>query len=113
MPEGAKGYSGKQAPVACRRTISKIEVDLTRTHATEALGATCPCFDRLFLAIARRRLGHQGIHELARRSRYLLEGVMKGGVVGLRRALLTADLANKLQSGSPNLLVGRGRLEVE
>lgn len=67
----------------------------------------------LFFAIARRRVRHQLLHQVARHPGHLIDGALELRLVRLRRLLYTADLAHVLQRRRANFLFGRGWRKIE
>src|SRR5262249_25581821 len=65
------------------------------------------------LAIARRSLRHERVDQAPGHDRDLVNGLVEDGLIGLRRFREAAELADELQRRCPDLLVGRGRIEVE
>src|SRR5215210_9019418 len=79
----------------------------------EALLGAGPASLRLDLAVLRRRIRHEIGEEVHRGVRDLVDRSVKGFLVRVRRLREAADLADVLQRRRPDLVVGRGRLEVE
>src|SRR5262249_10868448 len=86
--------------------------DLGRLPA-EALGRPRASFRRHFLAISRRGLGLERVDELPCHAGRLLDRAIEYHLVGLRRLVEPAQLADELQRCRPNLLIGGWRVEVE
>ena len=67
---------------------------------------------RLDLTIARRRVGNERIEQLMRGFGHPIDRPAEGWLVGLRGPGEAAELADELERGRADLLVGGGRLEV-
>jgi hypothetical protein len=79
----------------------------------------CESLERPFLgllhfdfAISWRRVGLQGVNEPVRRRCHLFDGLIECGLVDARWFRRSTQLADELESGRANLIVGRGWLEV-
>src|SRR5829696_7990009 len=66
----------------------------------------------LDLAVLGRRGGLQRLEQVPRHVRDLLDGAVERLLVGLRGLREAADLADVLERGGADLVLGRGRLEV-
>ena len=67
---------------------------------------------RLDLAIARRSVGHERVEQFMRGLRHLFHRAAESGFVCFGGPRESAQLADELQGGCADLLLGRGRLEV-
>src|SRR6266568_4564915 len=81
--------------------------------AAEALGVAGAGEGRRLLAIARRSRRDQVPHQAPGGRRDLLHRPVEGRRVGLRGRVEAAQLAHELERGRADLLVRRGRIEVE
>jgi hypothetical protein len=79
----------------------------------EALGPALAATLGLDLAVLRRRIGDELVDQPPSRCGDLVDCAGERFLVRLRRVREPADLAHVLKRGVPNLVVGRGRLEVE
>ena len=81
--------------------------------AREPLGGTLTRTLGHFLAVAGGGRCNQRVDESSGYFRHVLDGAVEGRLVGLRRFGEAAQLPDELQRRRANLLIGRGRIEVE
>src|SRR5438093_10002351 len=67
----------------------------------------------LNFAIARFARSHQRTQKIPGHRRYLFDGVIECRLVDLRRLVEPRELSHELDRSSPDLLLSRGRVEVE
>src|SRR5258708_2311270 len=77
-----------------------------------ALGCLGPGLGGLDLTIARRCVGDERAEQLMRGCSHLLDSALESGLIGLGRPRKAAQLADELERGRVDLLLGRGWLEV-
>src|SRR6266705_1730245 len=91
-------------------TVSCVTVQKT---SSEAQPRALARLLRLDFAIAGGRAGVQRSQEPPRGVRHFIDRAVEGGLIGLRRPAETGQLSHELQRGSADLVLGRGRLEIE
>ncbi len=79
----------------------------------EALRGTCACVGRELSPIPRWGSGLQGMHKFCTRHRNSLDRRVERRLVRQRRLIEPTDLADELQGGRADLVVGNGGREVE
>src|SRR2546428_2653434 len=62
-------------------------------------------FSRLFLTIARTRIRTKRVHDLVRRRRHFVDGLIESGLISARRSSRTSQLSHELKRRSANLVV--------
>src|SRR5262245_31690571 len=108
-PPCRKGCDGKGRHVVTAKEEGLLTVRVCRKPCARSLFR----LHRLDLAIARRPRSLKRRDQPACRLRDLVDGTIKGGRVGLRGLGEAAQLAHELQRRGADLVLGRGRLEVE
>src|ERR1700722_2194598 len=96
-----------------RRSRARARHSKSIPASSESLARSLLRLHRLHFAIARRARGGHGIEEAARRLGDVVDGLVEGRFIGLRRARKAAQLAHELQCGSADLVIRRRRLEIE
>jgi hypothetical protein len=66
-----------------------------------------------YLAIPRRGSGVQGFQELSGRCRNVIDGAPERDLIGGGRFVHPTELADELERGGPDLIIGGGRFEIE
>src|SRR3954452_5515417 len=84
----------------------------TRRSGGEARGGPRLALGRLFVAVLRRGVRHQGVQQVLGCMSHLVDGAVEGRLVRLRRLVGPADLADVLECRGVDLVTGRGGLEV-
>jgi hypothetical protein len=85
---------------------------MSRVGRAESFQRPGAGFCRFDVARAGRGVGHQGVEQFLRSLRHLLHRPVESRLVYLGGPRKSAQLANELQGGCPDFLVGRRRPEV-
>ena len=108
--------SGADAAVLHARSRARVDDAASRAVTrgrAEAFGGARLRLGRFFLAVARRAVVVSESTSRRATSKTSLDGAVEGGLVGLRRRREARQLAHELQRRRADLVVGRGRCEVE
>jgi hypothetical protein len=92
--------------------IMPVSASAKRVVLCEPLERALMGFLHLDFAIPRRRVRVQRVNELVRRHRHVFDGLVERGLIHFRRLGGSTELANELERGCANLIVGRGWLKV-
>src|SRR5688500_179026 len=85
----------------------------SRSAARVSVRGACSGACGPHLAVARLGRSNQRIDQAPRHGRDVLDRAVENRLIGVRWSGETGELAHELHRGGANLLVGRGRIEVE
>src|SRR4051812_6879327 len=94
-------------------SVARLAASGSGNRSAEALCGPGPGLGCLGGAIARGGGSHESIDETPRDLEHLIDGSLESRLVGLGRRVHAGELADELQGGGADLVVGGGGFEIE